>query len=276
MRLIVAASILACATPAAAECMIQRWAGSPEQAPIPPHGSLYINDELLRFGDDDTLSVTFPTHVTQTRVSASVIRIDYAGKPGDQLTVALNDPVTFTLGAARRHAPPHILQYWHYEMQWTCSHADALMVQLDRPVAAVRTTWTRGPVTETYVIPPRNDIGKTVVEIGKPNCAEPNIDSDELRLGGHLALVAIDIDGTETPLAGLPDELSTDNLASDDTGLEHAMTITPYDDPEPMPQLVTAGESERDGGTIAIVALVIVTALGLGLAMLLRTPREIH
>ena len=265
------AVLLSSAAAAHAECNWLRWVGQPPNVPLPAHGTLYYDDERT----DAPADIHFDGgtgHVTQTRIDDRITRVDYTAAPDSKLVLqGTSDPVSYPIVATVHYRQPRIVSYWHYEYSWSCSSGDALMIQVDQPLAAVHAAWTRGEVTEHYLVVPRTDEGKVVIELGKVDCGSTTIDPDELRLGGHLELVGIRADGSEAVLTGLPEQISTDDLATDDSGLAYAMTFAAVEEPEepapPPPHKPDPGNT-----TGAIVLGIVALTMFLGWRFGLRGP----
>ena len=260
-NLLILAVVLLHAAAARAECAWNRYLGVPDGTPLPAAGTLYYEDA---FGTDapPPLHVDGTGAVTPTRETDRVWRIDYHAEVGSQIVFdrdAYDGPQHFPVVAKIDHATPRILMYWHFDLSWTCSSADALMVQVDQPFAAVRAAWTRAGVTDSHVVVPRTDEhGKIVIELGKHNCGGADIDPDELRLGGHLDLVGIRADGSEVAITGLPATIVTDDLPSDNSGLGYAMTVTKVDPPDEPPPPVHHAKKPDPGSTTGAIVLAIV------------------
>jgi hypothetical protein len=88
---------------------------------------------------------------------------------------------------------------------------DHVQVLVDRQVAAFRARWTFDGRTEEWIeaaYPDRS--GSSVFMLGRKRCRGSNVPPFEFHRGGTLELYAIDFDGTETRVEGLPDEIRTD------------------------------------------------------------------
>ena len=124
---------------------------------------------------------------------------------------------------------PRVLQYWHDQSVGPGAAHDALMIQLDAPVAAVVARWTFGDATTEWTVGPRTDAahpGVSVVELGDLG-GSPTLVMRELAAGGHLDLTAIGADGARVAIRGLPARLATDEMPTDDTGLGRALASVP-------------------------------------------------
>jgi hypothetical protein len=266
---LVAAALLAVAAPrgARADCGIPVWMGSRTDRPVPVRGSLYMYVGDGR-GDLGILpSFEFSDGVGNAEafhISPTVVRLDYSGTPGSRLTVktAWDDAWIYQLDATWR-APttaPRVLQFWHHVYEWTCSHADSLMVQTEQETAAYRVTWvpSHGAKRE-FVMPARTDGERSALELGKINCSTESLPVDDLAAGGHLELTAIRADRSEVAVVGLPYFISTAKLAIDPDGLQHAFLI--LDPPPAAPAMKTADTGDT---TLAVVVLLVFAgALGL-------------
>jgi hypothetical protein len=77
-----------------------------------------------------------------------------------------------------------------------------------------RARWTgeeSGDTAEWWVLA-RSWLHETdyTLALGDVGCAgRRTLDPDDLRAGGHLELTAVRLDGSEVPIAGLPDRIST-------------------------------------------------------------------
>jgi hypothetical protein len=147
---------------------------------------------------------------------------------------------------------PRVLQYWHDVSP--CS--DAVMIQLDQPVAQVIARWTFAGAMDERVVTPQTD----VVELGTTECDEPNLDMTQLAAGGHLELIAIRADGSQITVRGLPARLATAEMPQDGNGLAHALQHGDLPS-EPPPPLVPADWNPMRGIDTALWA-------GLGVCLL--------
>lgn len=191
---VVAVGVVLAGRPAHAECAL-RTAASPNEPPIPLRGVVFAYVDSFE---------PIPTNVawehgtgtsTETRLSPSVVRIDYAGPAGANLVVNHTRytlasvppaPRVPTLGAVSRHAG-----------QWTCSRYDVLRIPVQGDAAAVRARWTHaGHTTDHWVVP-----SKGAIELGKVDCGGTTIPPSELDDGGTLELLAVFPDGTEHRIA---------------------------------------------------------------------------
>jgi hypothetical protein len=95
---------------------------------------------------------------------------------------------------------------------------DAVAIQLDQPVAAVRVSWWRdGAREETIVVPrPHHDdagaTGSAVILLGKVDCAGQTVPVADLEHLIMVELVAIRNDGSEIRVDGMPPILEADRL----------------------------------------------------------------
>lgn len=121
---------------------------------------------------------------------------------------------------------PRVLQYWHEQSPPTAPGQDALMIQLDEPVAAVVARWTYAGTTTAWTVVPRtaeDRPGVTVIALGDLDGGSPTLATSELQAGGHLDLMAIDLDGSRVAIRGLPSRLSTAEMPTDHIGLGRAL-----------------------------------------------------
>ncbi len=294
MKLLVAAiASLALAPTAHADCAIQKWIGTPDGTTIPEHGSLYVFDEDDPWGyrsnpyaGDESVEFSdrVPHRWVETRISDNVVRIDYAAGLASTVTVGVRwDKLTYAIDPTWT-APaeaPRVLQYWHHQAEWTCSHSDGWMFQIDQPTAAFRIRFTRlddiGNSIE-YVEPAHvGEHGRSVLEIGKHDCiGQPTIAPETLAEGGILELYAIRFDGTEVQVTGLPDMLKTSDMRTSDGGIDEAIGYAPLPPaPPPAPPVIT---NARSGDAFLVIAGAGVGLLFLGmlLAGRKRTPTPVE
>lgn len=289
MKLLVAAlASLALAPAAHAECAIPKWIGTPSGTTLPEHGSLYIFDEGYRpsaYADEETVQFSdgVPHRWVETRVSDNVVRVDYAAGLASTVTAGIRwDKMTYAIDPAWR-APaqaPRVVQYWHHQSEWSCSHSDSWMFQIDQPTAAFRVVFTRlddiGHSIE-YIEPAQvGEDGRSVLEIGKHDCvAQATIAPETLAEGGILELYAIRFDGTEARVTGLPDMLKTSEMRTSDGGIYDAIGYAQLPPaPPPTPPVVTNAGS-GDAFLVIAGAGVGLLFLGMLLAGRKRTPTPV-
>lgn len=222
---IFAVGLVAALTPDAhADCGYQGWVGTPTGASIPSSGALYVFDGSLA----DELKAPSGPIVKRTQVGPNVVRLDYVTK-ADELEIShAYEPTILQVNPAWKApaAAPRVIQYWHHKSEWTCSHSDSLMLQIDQPTAAFRVYWQSGdrPVRQMVVPAKTSDNNISVLELGKLDCvAGSSIDPDELAAGGKLVLMAIRYDGSEVAVTGLPQTISTAKMVTSEDGLGRAI-----------------------------------------------------
>jgi len=275
MRVLLLLGILLAWKEAQADCGIPQWMGTADGTAVPFTGSLYIYDESLGFGGRTTVAAEEqpwvevawdgkPGETSFTRIGEAVARLDYTGFPGTTMKVHLkqwDDTFSYHLEAQWRASTkqPRVLQTWHHTSAWTCSWADSLMIQLDQRAAAVRARWTYGGKTTEWVVPPRTERSKVVVELGKINCGSTTLAPQQLAAGGKLELFAIRFDGSEVPITGLPTRISTKYVRDDERGLDAALTLVSLDEPK-----LAAAAPRKVSKWIGVAALLL---LGCGLIL---------
>jgi len=281
------AAIAAASAPhlAQAECANPHWVGTPPGTRLPTKGSLFVYDGSLSYRGNEMPPIDAhwtgmqPKSVRQTRVSENVIRYDFEATLPATLELDRDawEPRRFGFDPSW-HAPrlaPRVLQYWHHVYQWTCSNADSVMFQIDQPTAAFRVSWKAGLHTAELVIPAKtDDDNRSVLELGKPNCASANLDPDELLAGGTLTITAIRLDGSEIAVTGVPDFVSTKQMPTDTSGIDRAFRLGVVDsdsDDEVVtpPAIEETSESPLIGGFAVIVCL-------LGALIGLRAGRKVN
>lgn len=267
MKLAFVAVALATSAPrlAQAECANPHWIGTPPHTRLPTHGSLYLYDGSLAYRGTEIPAVAAkwtgmqPKATHETRISDTVVRFDYeATLPA---TVVIDpegwEPRPFTFDS-RWRAPidaPRVMQYWHHVYEWTCSQADSVMFQIDQPTAAFRVAWKYAGHTTEQIIPAQTDDGaRSVVELGKINCARANLDPEELRKGGELTLTAIRFDGSEVPVVGVPAFLSTTQMPTAAEGLDRAFRLTVL--PDPVEETITPTAKEPQTPLVGGIAVI--------------------
>lgn len=236
MKLLAASVALmsALAAHADAMCGVPMWNGTPP-SDIPLHGSLYVFDagiDDLRYSsefaraDEATIvaalrerggyeqqvsSVGLPVATHQVLISASVVRIDYTGHAGSSLIVN-NTNYTLVPGWHPPLASPRVVSFTREQFAWTCSSHDALHATIDQPTAAIRALWQHEGITDEWIVPARKHEQDQVLMLGDINCAGTTLDTKQLDAGGHLELFAIYPDGTEVPISGLPDWITSSTI----------------------------------------------------------------
>jgi len=215
--------VVAWSANAAAECGTPEWLGTPTGATIPSHGSLYLYREV-----GDGMKVGGPITAV-TKVSESVMRIDYATKADELEIASAQEPALYQISGLWKPpaAAPRVIQSWHHKHAWTCSSSDSVMLQIDQPTTAFRVFWRfKDHPTRELIVPARTAEGNVnVLELGKINCGHASIDPDELAAGGILTLIAIRYDGSEVAVAGLPPTVSTVDMVTTQDGLERAIAF---------------------------------------------------
>jgi len=176
---------------AAAECGAPAWHGTPGGVGIPPTGVLYHYDS--RVGEEarpeqyDAADATEMVRVDEWYTQR--YKIDHAWQPPREA--------------------PRVLAMQRSKYQWSCSDQDALAIQLDQPVAAVRVFWATPEGTNEMIIvsePTTTFSGQpaSVLLLGEPACIGENVPVADLERGVVLGLTAIRHDGSEVTVSGLP------------------------------------------------------------------------
>jgi hypothetical protein len=164
------------------------------------HGSVFVYRErdLREAVVVDVAWAAGHGHVTITKMSPTITRVDYEGSDGAVLRV---ENTSYTLSSQTlRPRVPRVEKIRRIQGQWTCSSYDYLSIAYDAPTAAVRARWTRGGrVSEFWMVGYYNQ-----VELGKVNCGGTTIPPSELDRGGSLELIAILFDGSEHLMTGIP------------------------------------------------------------------------
>ena len=164
------------------------------------HGSVFVYREGdLREGVGvDVAWAAGHGHVTITKMSPTITRVDYEGSDGAVLRV---ENTSYRLSSQPlRPRVPRVQNVSRIQGKWTCSSYDYLSIRYDAPTAAVRARWTRdGRVSEYWMVGYNNE-----VELGKVNCGGTTIPPSELDRGGALELIAISFDGSEHLMTGIP------------------------------------------------------------------------
>ena len=267
MRILLFLSVVFAAAEARADCAIREWFGTPDGTKLPPSGVLFIHDEMLGYNDDapsvEHRWIGQPGHLTVHRVEDAIARIEYVGFAGSTLVIKnrRDEEVKYPLVEEWSPYPrsPRVLTYWHQEMEWTCSWADSLIVQIDQPVAAIRARWSYEGRAVEWIEATQTERTKIVVELGKINCGGTTIQPDQLREGGELELFAIRFDGSEVAIRGMPKWISLAKMPTINAGVEGALTIVDGNDPP------RAAPPKRYGRTLGAIVLAIF-ALGMVLA----------
>jgi hypothetical protein len=248
MKLVLAALVTLALAPAAhAECAIQTWIGTPSGTALPPSGTLYIYDD----------SSDAPDHLTRVPYDVG-LDTTFDVTVGWETTTYPIDPQW----KAPREAP-RVIQYWHHASEWTCSHADSWMIQVDQPTAAFVVQFTSiddiGTTIE-YIEPAKTGAdGRSVLEIGKHDCiGSMKLSPEQLAAGGVLELWAIRFDGTRVQVTGLPQMMKTSEMRTSEGGVDEAIgfAVAPPA-PPPAPPIVTNAASGE--------AFLVIAAAGVGL-----------
>jgi hypothetical protein len=288
MKLVLAALLTsAFASSAHAECAIPKWIGTPTGTTIPEHGSLYMFVEDY-YGNPyaDEEKVTFSDGVPHrweiARISDNVVRIDYAAGLASTVTVGVRwDTFTYAIDPTWRAPaqPPRALQYWHHSSQWSCSHSDSWLVQVDQATAAFRVVFT--PTNELaieYVEPAQpGEDGRSVLEIGKHDCiGSPTISPETLAKGGVLELYAIRFDGSEVRVTGLPDVMKTSEMRSSSGHLADAIGYAPLPPPPAAAAPIVTNAKSGEAFLVIAGAGVGLLFVGMLLAGRKRTPHPVQ
>jgi len=184
---------------AAAECGAPAWHGTPGGVGIPPTGVLYHYDS--RVGEEarpeqyDAADATEMVRVDEWYTQR--YKIDHAWQPPREA--------------------PRVLAMQRSKYQWSCSDQDALAIQLDQPVAAVRVFWATPDGTNEMTIAPRatttpSGQPASVLLLGKLDCTGENVPVADLERGVVLGLKAIRHDGSEVTVSGLPTITDLDDV----------------------------------------------------------------
>jgi len=286
-RLLLVVAVAAAPHVAHADCGRALFLGTPSETTIPRAGSLYFFDSLAP-SMSPGLVATFrgrPGVVDRVKIDEAITRLDYISFDGGELDIELGvegqTHAVYHLAAALPADPaPRVLQFWHDDRTcFDCANSDAVMLQLDAPVAAVVARWTfDGVSTEWLVVPHTSEDvpGAAVVELGDVDCIASNLDMDEMHAGGHLDLTAIRVDGSRVAVRGLPDRIAEDQMPNDSVGIARAFKSTPLRESPPPPpqdaQLPADWNPLRglDDAMYAVAAGIALLALGFLVLMRLR------
>jgi hypothetical protein len=115
--------------------------------------------------------------------------------------------------------PPRVLVLERSEYGWSCLPEDALAIQIDQPVAAVKVFWATSKGTQTMIVAPEpyaTPLGKpaSILLLGRPYCASENVPLADLERGVVLGLTAIRNDGSEVMIEGVPTFVKLDDWPS--------------------------------------------------------------
>ena len=209
-----------------AECAEPMWVGTAGPSGLPPQGSVFV------YLEGDGLELGAPG-ATRTRISDTVTRVDYDLREGSDLVLLekyrgkifrqLQLPIDPNYRAPS--TPPRVRDYWHQTYAWTCSSSDSIRIEIDQYVAAFRARWTFDGRTTEWILPPEDQ----TLELGKINCGGTTLPPEQMRLGGHLQLIAIRFDGSEVVVEGLPSYLSSANMRDQPT----MVAVDKVDEPTP-------------------------------------------
>jgi len=219
MRSAVVVCVLAAATtPAHADCAQPHWVGT-APGDVPTNGSLYIERGYVARGDEPNEKYEWigkPGRVHQTVLAHDIIRLDYEGEEGSTLVLFPHHQRSEYRLSSGWRAPagtPRVVEYEHYTSDSYEGSTDALVVTVDQATAAVRATWTPekgGNTAVWWVVAPHHSVRGYTLSLGDHACGgRRTLPPDDLRDGGHLALTAIRLDGSEVAIAGLPERIST-------------------------------------------------------------------
>jgi len=215
-----------------AMCGEPDWYGTPSGVTLPAQGTLY------RHTGDGVTAVPY-------RASAELV----VGEDGREARFPI-DPAWQPPARA-----PRAVTVLRSTFAWTCSSQDAVAIQLDQPVAAVRVFWARdGRREETLVVPRPIDtatgVPAAVILLGKIDCAGENVPVEDLERGVVLALTAIRPDRSEVRVEGLPTLVDLDDLPLD-KGYTRAVSLVAA----PPALLVDAVPPVRRRGTSGALVL---------------------
>ena len=178
---------------AEASCAVAEWYGTPSGTTIPAKGVLYKYSRL----DGD---------------SPRMERYDAAD--GSELVRHLqyrDHDVRFVVDPAWTPPAeaPRVLAIQHSKHEWTCSEENALAIQIDQPVAAVRVFWATPEGQHEMIVAPKPDQTPmlrpaSILMLGRIDCAGENVPVADLERGIVLGLTAIRHDGSEIAIDEVP------------------------------------------------------------------------
>jgi hypothetical protein len=182
---------------AEASCIRPEWIGTPAGVTVPEKGVLYRFSAL-------------------EGAEARMERYDAAG--AEALGFVVDEEWAPPAEA------PRVLAIQHSKYAWTCSDENALAIQLDQPVAAVRVFWATSEGQREMVVAPRpreTPKGRpaSVLLLGGINCAGENIPVADLERGVVLGLTAIRFDGSEVAIDGVPTIVAFDDYPVSKNGV---------------------------------------------------------
>jgi hypothetical protein len=178
-----------------AECAAPDWFGTPSGVALPAQGTLYRNKY------DGVVPV--PYHASGSLT---------VGAHWNQQTYPI-DPLWEAPASA-----PRVVTIMRSRYSWTCSEQDAVAMQLNQSVAAVRVFWAYdGQRHEQLVVPrpvqTRTGVPAAVILLGKIDCAGENIPVSALESGVVLGMTAIRFDGSEVRVDGVPSMVALGDLS---------------------------------------------------------------
>jgi hypothetical protein len=195
---LVGAGVLGWAAPAAAACATPSWLGTPEGVAVPARGVMY------RFDGETAHEVWY-----DARGDAELRLDDGWGQRRFPVDDAWRAPVQ----------APRVLTMERSTLALTCSSEDALAIQIDQPVAAVRVFWSTGDFRgETIVVPRPTEtptgMPAALLLLGKIGCAGETVPVADLERGVVLGLTAIRHDGSEVPIDKVPTIVDLDEVST--------------------------------------------------------------
>jgi hypothetical protein len=178
---------------AEASCAVREWYGTPSGATIPSRGVLYKFNSL----DGDS-----PQMERYDAADGSELVRHYQYRDHEVRFVV--DPEWAPPAEA-----PRVLTIEHAKHEWTCSEENALAIQIDQPVAAVRVFWATSEGQHEMIVAPTPDQTPllrpaSILKLGKIDCAGENVPVADLERGIVLGLTAIRHDGSEIAIDAVP------------------------------------------------------------------------
>ena len=187
---------------AEASCAVAEWYGTPSGTTIPAKGVLY------KFSRLDGDSPPRMERYDAADASELVRQLEYR----DHEVRFVVDPAWAPPAEA-----PRVLTIEHTKHEWTCSEENALAIQLDQPVAAVRVFWATSEGQHEMIVAPKPDQTPmlrpaSILKLGRIDCAGENVPVADLERGVVLGLTAIRHDGSEIAIDEVPTIVALDDF----------------------------------------------------------------
>lgn len=215
-------------TNATASCHIPAWFGVPATGTLPPRGSLYIQEARPEFVAGKFRWAGGTGSIDYVAVGDDVVRVDYAAGTAHTLVARLERYDEFTIGEPPPVSGPPIvigIDHWEYTGDFVCGHGSTADITFDRPVAAFHAVWTMPCSTGSCLFADKILASRTVddhseLRLGHLGCGTAVGPARAWPGGLELTLTAIEFDGRETRILGVPSWSALDRAIARTTWID--------------------------------------------------------